>query len=73
MFKLIWIAATITANGPVTGNIPETTKFKDKAECVSFGERMTPRLQDWVRGTIGADWDHGVGIRFSCEMSGDPA
>lgn len=73
MFKLIWVAVTMTAQGPIMGQIPETTKFKTEAECIAFAQTMTPRLADWVRGRINADWDREVSIRFRCEMDGNPA
>jgi hypothetical protein len=73
MIKLVWTAAALTINGPVAGEIPETPTFKDRATCVAFGERMTPRLQDYVRGLLKADWDLEVRVVFRCEPAGNPA
>ena len=73
MIKLVWTAAALTINGPIAGEIPETTKFKTRAECAAFGETMTPRLQDYVRGLLKADWDLDVKVIFRCEAAGDPA
>ncbi|MBI3129406.1 MAG: hypothetical protein HYZ11_17485 [Candidatus Tectomicrobia bacterium] len=66
MIALTWFVITMTAAGVYNGPIPETTQFNTLAECQSFGQRMTPRLQDWVRGMLRADWDHKVQVRFEC-------
>lgn len=73
MFKLLWAIAIMTAQGPMQATIPETTTFKDKAACERFGVEMTPRLQDWARGRINADWNIPAQSAFRCEMAGDPA
>ncbi len=72
MIKMVWIVTTITASGPVTLNVPETTVFKDRTACTRFADDMTGRMQDWVRGAFRADWNHPVQIRFRCEPAGDP-
>ena len=73
MLKLVWIVATITAQGPVQTNVPETARFSDAAQCKAFGEHMTPRMADWVRGALRADWNHPVQVTFRCEQDGSPA
>jgi hypothetical protein len=73
MFKIIWLVATLTPQGPVVGEVPETTKFKSETECREFARVTTSRLQDWVRGRLNVDWDHEVGVRFRCEIDGNPA
>jgi hypothetical protein len=70
MLKLIWTVAALTLQGPLVADVPETTKFEDRAKCVAFGERMTPRMADWTRGVLRADWNHEVGVRFRCEVDG---
>jgi hypothetical protein len=35
--------------------------------------RMTPRLADYVRGILKADWDLDVQVGFRCEPAGNPA
>ena len=73
MFKLLWIVGTLTAQGPQVGNVPENTTFPTEAACIAFGEAMTPRLADWIRGRINADWSHPVAVHFKCELDGNPA
>ncbi|HWV44109.1 hypothetical protein [Pseudorhodoplanes sp.] len=73
MFKLLWAIAVMTAQGPMQGTIPESTTFKDRAACEAFGAEMTPRLQDWARGRLNADWNIEVRSAFRCEPAGDPA
>lgn len=72
MFKLLWVIAVMSANGPIIRPIPETTTFKDKAACEQFGKDMTPRLQDWARGALNADWNVEIRSAFKCEPAGDP-
>lgn len=72
MIKLIWVAAILTAQGPMMGEVPESTTFKDRVECQAFGEKMTPRLQDYVRGLAKADWHDDVQVAFRCEANGQP-
>jgi hypothetical protein len=72
-YKLTWAAATIGPQGPVSGSIPEFTTFKSENDCIAFGNTMAPRVRDWVRGRMNADWDHPVGVQFVCEISGPPA
>lgn len=73
MFKLLWTVATLTAQGPQIGNVPETNTFKTEAACSDFGTTMTPRMADWMRGRLNAEWDHPVAVHFECELSGNPA
>ena len=73
MFKLVWVAIVLMNHGPTQGAIPESTKFKTEQECIEFGKTMTPRLQDWVRGMLKAEWDMPVGVSFSCERDGREA
>jgi hypothetical protein len=73
MLKLIWTIAALTVQGPLVSDVPETTKFKDRAECTAFGKKMTPRLADWARGALRADWDLEVKVVFRCEADGTPA
>jgi hypothetical protein len=67
MLKLIWTVATLTVQGPLVTDVPESTTFRDAAACVAFGEAMAPRVADWVRGAIRTDWEHEVGVTFRCE------
>jgi hypothetical protein len=73
MIKLIWTVATLTVQGPLVADVPETSRFKNRAECTAFGERMTARLADWTRGALRADWQHGVDVTFRCEPDGEKA
>jgi len=73
IYVLVWAVVTIGPQGPVGGDIPETTKFQSEAACNEFGRDMTPRLQDWVRGRLTADWDHPVRVDFRCAPDGKPA
>lgn len=72
-YALIWAVLTIGPQGPVGGNIPENIKFDTQAACEEFGQKMTLRMQDWVRGVLKADWDHPVRVEFKCEAPGNPA
>jgi hypothetical protein len=72
MLKLIWTIATLTLQGPLVTDVPETTKFKDQAACMEFGKQMMPRLADWARGRLNADWDHEIKVVFRCEAAGQP-
>jgi hypothetical protein len=71
-FELIWFFATMTRGGPVATRAPERTSFGNESDCAAFGKRMTPRMEDWVRGLVRADWDHPVGVRFQCNPAGSP-
>lgn len=70
---LVWAVATMSAQGPVATHVPETTRFETVQACQEFGVKMTPRLQDWVRGAVRADWDHEVRVAFRCAEAGAPA
>jgi hypothetical protein len=71
-YALIWAVMTIGPQGPVGGNLPETTKFESKEACEKFGEEMIPRMQDWIRGAVRADWGHPVRVTFKCDAEGRP-
>lgn len=72
MIKLVWVIAVMTANGPMFRAIPETTQFKDQAACEKFGKDMTPRLEDWARGALNADWNIEIKSAYKCEPAGQP-
>lgn len=72
-FMLVWAVATMSAQGPVATHVPETTRFETAEACQEFGVKMTPRLQDWVRGAVRADWDHEVRVTFRCGPIGQEA
>lgn len=72
MIKLVWLAIIMTSQGPAGGEIPESTTFKTREECQAFGEAMTPRLEDYVRGLTRQDWSNEVRVRFKCEPNGQP-
>jgi hypothetical protein len=71
-YELTWFFVTMTRGGPLATRAPERTPFGTEADCAAFGSRMTPRMQDWVRGLVRADWEHPVGVRFECVPAGDP-
>lgn len=70
---LMWFAIVPTPDGPFGFKTPEATAFASEAACVAFGERMTPRMQDWVRGLARADWDRDVRVAFRCAVAGVPS
>lgn len=70
MFKLVWLIAAMTAQGPATGESAESRTFASREACISYANEMTPRMQDWVRGVTRQDWDAPVGIKFRCEVDG---
>lgn len=72
-WALVWAVMTIGPQGPVGGNVPESTKFDSEKACIAFGERMAPRVQDWVRGALRAEWEHPVSVDFKCDVDGRPA
>lgn len=71
-FKLLWIVAFVAQGAHNIVPVNEDTKFKDQATCEIFGAAMSPRMEDWVRGRLSADWDFNVAIKFSCSPEGDP-
>lgn len=73
MLKIIFTIVTLTQQGPVMTDVQEKSRFKDQPACAAFGETMSPRMQDWVRGVIRADWDHPVSVAFRCETDGEPS
>lgn len=72
-FILVWIVVTVTAGGPVTGPIPEMTKFKSETECTEFGKGMAPRVADFTRGMLRLDWTVPVHVTFRCAPAGQDA
>jgi len=72
-WRLVWFAITTTPQGPLAFKTSEQTPFGAEADCAAFGERMMPRMHDWVRGLVRADWDHDVRVAFDCEPSGMPS
>jgi hypothetical protein len=71
-YELTWFFVTMTRAGPIATEAPERTPFVTEANCAAFGARMTPRMEDWVRGLVRADWEHPVGVRFRCAPAGKP-
>lgn len=71
MFKLLWIVVVMAASGPTALTVPESAKFESRDACETFGKRMTPRMQDWMRGRLGMDWDGLVHVGFRCD-AGEP-
>lgn len=72
-YALVWLVMTIGPQGPVQGPIPESTRFDSQQSCEKFGADMAPRLADWVRGALRAEWSHPVRVEFKCEPDGRPA
>jgi hypothetical protein len=72
-WQLSWFAVLATPQGPLTLRAPEQVPFAAEADCNLFGRQMSPRMQDWVRGLVRADWDHDVRIAFRCEPAGVPS
>ena len=73
MFKIIFAVAFLSQSGAQYGHVAEPTKFQTNEECMTFGREMTPRVADWVRGRIEAEWDVPVSVHFACEVDGNPA
>jgi hypothetical protein len=69
--KLIWFVVSTNEQGPVRAAINERQRFKTSSDCQDFGTEYTPRMQDWVRGVLAAEWDHPVQIAFKCD-AGQP-
>jgi hypothetical protein len=72
-WQLMWFAVVATPQGPAGLRTPESTAFATETDCAAFGERTAPRMQDWVRGLIRADWSHEVRVAFKCEPAGTPS
>jgi hypothetical protein len=72
MIKIIFMVAFVGSQGPMQGDMKEKAQFATEAECKTFGDHMTPRVADWVRGRLGADWDFPVAVQYKCD-SGEPA
>lgn len=73
MIALIWIVATLSAQGPTVVSIPETTTFQTEAECIAFGDKMRSRTADFARGMMNLDWSAPVQVAFDCKPNGQPA
>lgn len=67
MVKLIWLIATISAQGNVRGTMPETKQFPSMEACAAYAQIMVPRVQDYVRGIVQGDWDHPVEVKHECD------
>lgn len=72
MITLVWFALVMTAQGPQSLQLSENNTFETTAICEAFGEAYTPRVQDYMRGVLKADWDDNIPVRFECD-SGKPA
>ena len=72
MIKLVWFVVIATADGPVAGKVPEYVTFPNKEQCQSFGEEMTPRMKDYIRGVVKGEWDQPVEVAFQCGAGGQP-
>jgi len=73
MLKIVFSIMTLTTQGPVKGDIAERPVFQDEATCIAYGEKMLPRVEDWVRGATGMEWDHPVIVTFQCVPNGQGA
>lgn len=73
IWKIAFLFFTIAQQGPIQGTIPEKQTFKSEAECKAWGETMAPRVQDWIRGRVSADWDQDVLVKFNCQLGGQDA
>jgi hypothetical protein len=71
--KLIWQFGVMTEQGPLVADRPESSVFSSDSACKAFGEAMTSRVQDWVRGLVQMDWDHAVAVKYRCELDGEGA
>lgn len=72
MIKLIWFIVTIGPQGPINGQIQDELRFDTPAQCQEYAERMSPRVEDWVRGALNAPWSHPVAVNSKCD-EGEPA
>lgn len=72
-WALVWAVMTIGPQGPIGGNVPETTKFDSEKACEAFGKDMSPRMQDWIRGAMKAEWEHPVRVDYKCQPDGRDA
>jgi|GEM_PF-6012934 len=72
MITLVWLALIVTSNGYVAVPIPESSEFRTAEECRAFGEKMAPRLADYARGMVRADWRQKVDVIFECSAPGQP-
>lgn len=70
MFKITFIVFLMAMDRPVTATIPEKTEFQTLEACGEFGDRMKPRVADWVRGRINSDWDVQIKVDFKCNPVG---
>jgi hypothetical protein len=67
MFKLLWIVIVLAPSGPTALSVPESAIFQDRPTCESYGDTMTPRMRDWMRGRLGMDWDGPVHVGYRCD------
>ena len=73
MIKLFWLILVVTSQGPTALHVPETTTFKDKKACSEWGMKQLPRMKDYARGMLKADWSDDIPVIFRCEADGTPA
>jgi hypothetical protein len=71
-YILIWVVLTLTSQGPTSGEVRDSTDFNAEADCKSFADANAKRMEDWVRGNIGAGWEHPVGVEYVCRADGQP-
>lgn len=74
MIKIIWTVAFLTTQGPATQDIaepPEHVNFPNAAECKVWGVKMSPRMEDWIRGRLQLGWEAPVRAVFRCEPNGE--
>jgi hypothetical protein len=72
-FGVLWTVLFMAADKPGSIIATDTTEFTAAEECAAWGEMMTPRMADYVRGALKLDWDDLVRVSFKCSASGDPA
>ena len=70
MVKILFGFMTLTGQGAVLHAVKERPLFQTEQECVAYGETMTPKVENWIRGRLGADWDHPVVVTFQCLPNG---
>lgn len=70
---LITVAFMTSAGAPYVAKFDEKVRFMTQDECRQWEARMTPRIQDYVRGAAGLDWDAPVLVVVECLGRGDPA
>ena len=70
MITLLWIIAFMSTKGIESGPMNEYTKFATPKECYEFGEKMKPRVMDYIRGAKGLEWNHPIQVAFQCQLEG---